>query len=317
MWLVDPWGMLPVHLPLARVPISTNARFSFPALAVSGRFDAAVLGSSTSRLLAPALLDPLLDARFANLAMNAATPWEQGRMLLLFARHHPRARAVVIGLDQAWCLADATTPKLTGRPFPTWMYGGTAWAGYARMLNLYAVQESANQLATALGWKRRHYGLDGYTNFLPPDGAYDPARVAALFRAFGPLPTAPATGPAPVPSYVDDLPSLLGRLPAGARKLLFFPPIALEWMGAPGTDWRRHWDVCKRHAVASVSAIPNAVLLDYAILDRITLDHANFWDPLHYRIAIAAEIARDLALAASGGTPTRDVRVIARGPVVR
>ena len=74
---VDPWGSLPVSLPLPRVPISGNARFSFPALARSPAFDAAIFGTSTARLLQPAQLDPLFGARFVNLAMNSATAWEQ------------------------------------------------------------------------------------------------------------------------------------------------------------------------------------------------------------------------------------------------
>src|ERR1700761_3211119 len=78
--VVDPWGMLPLSPPFPRVPVSTNARYAFPALAISPRFDAVVVGTSTSRLLPPALLDPLFHARFANLAMNAATPYEQTRL---------------------------------------------------------------------------------------------------------------------------------------------------------------------------------------------------------------------------------------------
>ncbi len=79
--VVDPWGMLPLSPPLPRVPISTNARFSMPALASAPAFDSAVVGSSSSRLLRPAVLDTLLGGRFANLAMNAATAWEQSQML--------------------------------------------------------------------------------------------------------------------------------------------------------------------------------------------------------------------------------------------
>ena len=164
--LVDPWGMLPLHLPITRVPISTNARYSFPALAIDPEFDAVIVGTSTSRLLRPAVLDAPFHAHFANLAMNAATAWEQERLLLLFARTHPQARALILGLDASWCLAGPDTPRLTGRPFPAWMYGGTRWRGYGQMLSLYAVQEAANQASAALGLKRKHYGVDGYTNFL-------------------------------------------------------------------------------------------------------------------------------------------------------
>ncbi len=192
--VVDPWGMLPVSLPLPRVPVSTNARFSLPALAVSGRFDSAVIGSSSSRLLRPERLDALFGGRFANLAMNAATAWEQSRMLALFARSHPAARTVIVGLDTAWCTP--APERLTPRPFPDWMYGGPRWRGYREMLNLYAVQEAGSELWTVLGLKRRRYGLDGYTSFVPPESAYDPARVAAAFARWGLPPSGPPLRPA-------------------------------------------------------------------------------------------------------------------------
>ena len=51
--IVDPFDTLPLSPRLDRPPIATNARYSFPALARSARFDAAIIGTSTSRLLRP------------------------------------------------------------------------------------------------------------------------------------------------------------------------------------------------------------------------------------------------------------------------
>nr|WP_321986090.1 hypothetical protein [uncultured Lichenicoccus sp.] len=297
--LVDPWGMLPLHLPIARVPISTNARYSFPALATDPKFDAVIIGTSTSRLLRPAVLDAPFNAHFANLAMNAATAWEQERLLLLFTRTHPHARAVVTGLDASWCLAGPASPRLTGRPFPAWMYGGTRWRGYGQMLSLYALQEAANQAAAALGLKRRPYGADGYTNFLPPDAAYDAARVEAIFRSWGHVDDTPA-GPAPIElPYMTGLAALLGRLPPDAVKLLYFPPITDETMGVVGSRTRASWDACKRLAITAAGRTPNSIVLDFAQSDAITLAHSNFWDPLHYRIGIANQVMQDMAASLS------------------
>ena len=100
--LVDPWDTLPLSPPAPRVPISSNARYSFPALARSQRFDSIVLGTSTARLLQPAQLDGPFGAHFANLAMNSATAWEQTQLLRVFLRAHTNPRAVLIGLDQQW-----------------------------------------------------------------------------------------------------------------------------------------------------------------------------------------------------------------------
>ncbi len=320
LWLfvvaVDPWGMLPVHLPIGRVPVSTNARFSFPALAVSRKFNAVVIGTSTARLLRPAVLDGIVPGtHFANLAMNASTAWEQGALLKLFARHHPHARAVMLDLDASWCEALPGSPALTGRAFPHWMYGGPRWVGYVRMFDLYALQEAASQFAVAVGLKRDRYGRDGYTDFLPPDRDYDPARVAVRFRRWNWPSDAPASPGTLTLPYVEALPSLLSRLPPDARKILFMPPVTIAAMGRPGSATRAEWDRCKAAAAAATRRIPDAVLLDFAIPDRVTLDHRYFWDPIHYRIGVADSIMRDTALALDGRTsPDGLVRILASGP---
>ncbi len=294
--------MLPLHLPFARVPISTNARFSFPALAIDPKFDAVIVGTSTSRLLRPAVLDGPAHARFANLAMNSATAWEQGQMLSLFARHHPDARAAIVDLDAAWCLAGPGSPRLTGRPFPAWMYHGPRASGYLHVFNLYALQEAANQFAVAIGAKRPRYGLDGYTDFLPPDSAYDRGKVDALFRRWGAVSRAPAgPGRVALPS-VEHLPALLDRLPSKAVKILLFPPITIETMGEPGSAIRASWDQCKRDAADVAARVANTHVVDFALDDRIDRSRDNFWDPIHYRVPVANRVMAALAEAMS----TRD-----------
>ena len=86
--IVDPYDSLIISPPLARVPITQNHRFSYPALARNSRFDSAVIGTSTSRLLRPDKLQESLGGAFVNLSMNSATAYEQSRIFALFARHH-------------------------------------------------------------------------------------------------------------------------------------------------------------------------------------------------------------------------------------
>jgi hypothetical protein len=57
--LVDPYGVAPFSLSIDRHIMSHNARFMFPQLVRSGRFDALVIGTSTSGLLDPEELDGL------------------------------------------------------------------------------------------------------------------------------------------------------------------------------------------------------------------------------------------------------------------
>jgi hypothetical protein len=305
---VDPWGMLPLSPPLPRVPISTNARYSFPALAISPRFDSAIVGTSTSRLLPPAELDAATHARFANLAMNAATPYEQMRMLALFARAHATPRIVMVGVDALWCQPGVPFAEITARGFPDWMYGGSRWEGYLHMLSLYALQEAANQFAVMTGLKTRHYGVDGYTVFTPPDAEYDAARARAHFAAEG-SPDFAAGGPV----SAGDFPELarlkvgFAELPAQTVKIAFFTPYLLEKQGVPGSRTQQVWAACKQRVVEIARAEKNVVVVDFMRPSAITDEPTHYWDPVHYRVGVAARLAQDLAGAAAGrGVPADD-----------
>ena len=296
--LVDPWGSLPLSLPLARVPISTNARYSFPALARSAAFDSAVFGTSTSRLLRPAMLDAALGGRFANLAMNSATAWEQAQLLAVFARAHPQARSVVVGLDDSWCRVGAGVQR-NARPFPDWMYARRRWAGYGAMFTLYALQEAVNQAGVLLHLKRVRYGRDGYTDFLPPDSRYDPVRVDAIFRAWGTPPADPPAGPTEQPELTGLAP-MLRLLSDATLKLLFFTPDSVDQQGVPGSAQAAKWAACKAQAARDVAGVPGVVLVDFLRPSPITTRRDNYWDPIHYRVAVAARLVADLARAVRG-----------------
>jgi hypothetical protein len=305
--LIDPWGMLPLALPWPRVPISTNARFSMPALASARHFDSAVIGSSSSRLLRPEVLDKEFGGHFANLAMNAATAWEQRQMLGLFTRTHPAARTVVIGVDNVWC--ETAPNRLSGRPFPEWMYDRSHWRGYREMANLYAVQESASQLWVMLGFKKRRYGMDGYTSFVPPESAYDPARVAAGFARWGLPPNLPA---APGPHVLPALPMLadaLRDLPTATRKIIFFTPAYQTFQGAPGSDYAATFADCKAQIADIARTVPGTTMVDFLIPSPMTSDMAHYWDPVHYRVPIADRIMADLA-GAVAGRQSADAKVL-------
>ena len=176
--LIDPWGALPLSLPLHRVPVTSNARFTMPMLARENRFDSVMLGTSTARLMRPEILDGPLGARFLNMAMNNAQPHEQYRLLREFLRHHPRPRVLMVDLDRSWCLYGPKQVPLHDEPWPDWIYQGSSWLGYLHMANLYALQEAANEFMLQLGLRHDHYGEDGYTNFVRADSLYTRAPAA-------------------------------------------------------------------------------------------------------------------------------------------
>jgi len=315
--LVDPFDTLPLSPPLDRVPVAGNARFAFPSLARSDRFDSALFGTSTSRLLRPAALDPAFGARFANLAMNDATAYEQSRLFDVFRRAHQAPRMVMVGLDVRWCATGDTLEMFTPRAFPAWMYGANRWRGYAEMLNMYAVQEAGQLFGILIGAKPPTYGRDGYTSFVPPDSEYDAARVAEHLRqeTGASSPAGPRVGPPAAWRFaaLEMLAGDLAKLPASTRRVLFFVPYNHVRLWSPDSPIAAVWDECKRRVVAMAQWQPNTLVVDFMRPSPITENDDNYWDSLHYRVAIADRLARDLA-AASRGVASDDYRVLAVSP---
>ena len=303
--LVDPFDTLPLSPPADRVPVATNARFAFPSLARSDRFDSAIFGTSTSRLLRPVVLNAEFGARFANLSMNAATAYEQSRLMAVFRTAHPAARVVMVGLDISYCVPGETEAKFTPRPFPAWMYDGSLWRGYREMFNLYAVQEAGQEFGILIGIKRQVYGSDGYTSFVPPDSAYDPARVAhASARRSEIRAAAVGSGDPASWSYpaLDRLDADLSALSASTRKILFFVPYNQKMMPPADSPGASGGANANGAWLTLVKRLPNALAVDFMRPSPITDVDDNYWDGMHYRIAIADRIARDLAAADRGET---------------
>jgi hypothetical protein len=301
--LVDPFDTLPLSPPAQRWPVATDARFSFPALARSARFDSAVFGTSTSRLLRPVVLNPVFSAHFVNLAMNDATVYEQASLMDVFHSAHPHPRVVMVGLDIRWCVTGDTYQKLTPRPFPQWMYQTDRWPGYLHMLNLYTVQEAGQQLGILIGIKRPVYGRNGYTSFVPPDDTYDAARAEIHLRSASPdIPPGVRSGPPATWRYpaLETLRAELERLPASTRKILFFAPYNHRLLPPPGSAGAAVWNECKRRVAALAETIPGTAAIDFMRPSPITDTDTNYWDPLHYRTPIADRLVHDMAAILAG-----------------
>ncbi|MCP4385236.1 MAG: hypothetical protein GY798_28145, partial [Hyphomicrobiales bacterium] len=171
--LVDPDDSLAVSLPFERVPVTGNQRYPYPALARKPYFDSAVVGTSTVRLLRPDKLNESLGGRFVNLSMDSATAYEQAELLAVFARSHPSARRILIGVDRVWCKVGDTLVKTTFRDFPEWLYDDNPWNDYVNLFNVRTLQDTYRTLRFAFGYRAGRFGPDGYANFLPPASEYD------------------------------------------------------------------------------------------------------------------------------------------------
>lgn len=313
--VLDPYGVRVEAGRPARPLMDLNQRFMYPQIVRSGAFDSAVFGTSTLRLLDPAILSRGLSARFANLGMNAATPWEQAQLAGLFARRVAAPNVVIWGIDQTWCEPDATDEarRLTPRPFPPWLYDDNAWNDWRSQLNLTTLEIALRLAAHRLGLQPQRLREDGYEVFTPPEATYDVARARFhLYRGHGGH--APELAPLTPPVAVDAaeragwrFPALawleqgLAAFPAGTRRLIVLPPVHAGALPREGSVAWQRLEACKAE-IAAIAARRQAIVADYAHPSPLTREDANYWDPAHYRLPIARRIEGDL-IALGRGEP--------------
>jgi hypothetical protein len=289
----------------------------YPQVIREHRFDAALFGTSTVRLIDPARVDALMGVRSANLAMNSATAWEQTQIAELFLRETPQAKLIVVGLDPLWCAPDADQPeqRLTFRAFPESFYDANAWNDWPHLYSLHSIEIAWRVALNRLGLMPERLRRDGFEVFTPPEDTYDLARarghIYATTRADPPDdPTVRFAFPA-----LSWLEGLARRAPAGASKVFLFPPAHVANQFAPGSLPARREAACKAE-VAAVARRTGAVVLDFRLPSDITRRDENYWDTIHYRLPIADRIARAIADALRTGldSPEGDYRVLA-GPL--
>lgn len=314
---LDPYGARVRAGQPARPLMDLNQRFMYPQIVRSGAFDSAVFGTSTLRLLDPAILSEGLAARFANLGMNAATPWEQTQLAGLFARQVAAPKFVVWGIDQTWCEADAADEarRLTPRPFPPWLYDDDAWNDWPQQFNVTTLEIALRLAAHRLGLQRQRLRGDGYEVFTPPEATYDLARARShLYRGSGGrIPDlAPQSPPAevsageraawrfPALSWLDET---LAAFPAATRRLIVLPPVHAGALPREGSVAWQRFEACKAQ-IKAIAVRQKAVIADYAHPSGLTRDDSNYWDPAHYRLPIARRIeAAVIALGRRGQVP--------------
>jgi hypothetical protein len=309
--LADPYDDVWFSPPFEREPLSKNQRFSYPGLARNPHFDSVIVGTSSSRLLRPDRIGPPLGASFVNLAMNAATPYEQSEILSVFRRAHRRVKYAVFGVDEIWCDPDKLRDRFDLYSFPEWMYDEDPWNDLPHLFNEEALSQAWSQFRNAMGWRRPRWGMDGYRNFLPPESRYDPDRVRRkLYKDDGPDATvlsaaareevAKESAHWPFPN-LDLLRRMLASLPSDTVKVVFLPPYNHTHLPAHGSRQDTVLQACKVRIVDIARAIKGTTVVDFMFRSPITLADDNYWDRVHYRVSVADKIDRSLLVALGKG----------------
>ena len=313
----DPFGIRasPERAPTPLMDV--NQRFMYPQIVRGGGFDSAVFGTSTIRLLNPERLDRLFGGKFANLAMNAATPWEQTQLIELFLRRHPQPRNLIFSLDETWCEADADSNKLTFRAFPPWLYDDNPLNDYPELLNLTTLEIAGRVALNRLGLMPERISHNGYEVFVPDEALYDLSKARQNIKTMRDLrlkssalvevpgeavaprkprranPRRASAGKFPALAWLDDI---LSRVPATTSVTLTFMPIHASVLPDPASEPGRTEAACKAR-VAELGSRHNATVVDFRRRSPVTAEDSNYWDAMHYRVGIADMIADGLAAA--------------------
>ena len=101
---------------------------------------------------------------------------------------------------------------------------------------------------------------------------------------------------------LDRIDAEMSALAPSTRKILFFVPYNQRLMPPSDSPGASVWRECKTHAATLARHVPNALVVDFMRPSPITTVDDNYWDGMHYRIAVADRIARDLAGANRGET---------------
>jgi hypothetical protein len=311
--LLDPYDMVPFSLPIERPLVSGSQRFAYPQVMRSKRFDSIIVGSSTARLIDPEQLNGPFAARFANMAMNASSAWEQWRTFEYFRRHAGAPKVLIVGIDDGWCDPNADRDRIR-HGFPEWLYDDDRWNDYANLFNSGTLEIAARLVGYHLGLYRARSRYDGFEVFTPPETDYNLAR--ARFGIWHGQPPRPVPD-LPPPSLPDDekralkfpalawMDAMLGELPASSIKVLAFMPVHVAGQAWPGTRDAAVAAECKAR-IAAIGRARGAKVIDWRIASPITRNDENYWDGLHYRLPIARRLSDELVGAVLNGTESTD-----------
>jgi len=304
VYLVDPYDVFLYSPDIARKPVAKMPRHWKPGIARKTDFDSILIGTSSIMLLKPGRLDPKLNARIANLALPAASPWEQLQILELFRKYRPRLNLIIVGVDQSWCSTEGAHQYLDvgdrelveGRQLKKWLYASD-FLGQLPPLNARIVEESIRQVKSLLGIKDYGNGSDGYYDFtLRYQERYSPQRIRE--NLYG---NPPRKQPEPVNIEPDvirrwafpDIATLRGvlySLAPSTRKLLVFPPYHYFSPYVTGSENAARWAECKRRVARIADSVANVTVVDFLLESAITLNDDNYWDSTHYRVEIANQL---------------------------
>jgi hypothetical protein len=266
----------------------TSQRTSNVALGRSPRFNAAIFGNSHGQLLSPERLSRATGLAFVQLTVPGSNVREQLAMMHWFIAHHTDIGAMVLALDERWCVTDPALPIRT--PFPFWLYSDSNLVYLANAMSTRSLRDSIRRVAAAFGP-------------LPP---VDPAGYADYETGktwgFRPGPPARASDfPVGDGRSSRDFPGLvrldavLGEIPSATPVVIVMPPQFYTRLPPAGTPAAQFRDACKDRIASRARRGAGSGFIDFLVDSEIAHAPENFMDDEHYRANIARIIEADIA----------------------
>ncbi|GGC84421.1 hypothetical protein [Chelatococcus reniformis] len=249
-------------------------------------FNAALIGNSRVQMVEPSRLDAATGLRFVTLMVPAIRPEEQLVLLRWFLRNHPRPAALVIGLDEWWCLASIKADK----PFPFWLYAETS-LGYVRGLLRFEALEQASRRLAYLGGRGARARPDGFWDYEQDYISVGATEPELHRRRLSAPPPSESANPANRFPGLEALDEALHGVPPTTAVVLTWSPVHHSYRPVPGSPADGTWRACRESAVRVADSRPRTAVLDWSTDRPESWDDDNFFDRSHYRRALGQRFA--------------------------
>jgi hypothetical protein len=298
--LLDPFATGRIT-PFAHFNVTTDVRiFAHAGRVRNPEFDSAIIGNSRGFAIEPARLSEGTKRRFVHLALDAAFPGDQLKMLALFATHRTGAAPLLLQVVdyESWC---NTARGKTSYQMPWWLYEGSNFDYLRRIMTADSLLAASRRAKIAAGFAGDFRRRDGYELWLPKN-------TEQLRRALGRevQPTGAPPADAPLPE-LDDLAQSLRQLEPDSSVVLFMPPVFAAALPVAGSPAEARVNACKQRLALIASQRPNTAFVDARRDSPPVRDAMNFIDATHYldAVAIPAEAELISAINRFGGDRNR------------
>jgi hypothetical protein len=266
----------------------TSQRTSNVALGRAPQFNAAIFGNSHGQLLSPKRLSRATGLNFVQLTVPGSNVREQLAMMHWFIAHHADIGAMVLALDERWCVTDPALPVRT--PFPFWLYDDSNLVYLSHAMSTRSLRDSIRRVAAAFG-SRPTVDTAGYADYeMGKTWSFRPGRPATADE----FPVGDAGSSPDFPGLIR-LDAVLGELPAATPVVIVMPPQFHTRLPPAGTPAAQFRDACKDRIAQRARRGAGSAFIDFLVDSEIARAPENFMDDEHYRANIARIIEADIA----------------------